>query len=157
VLHRPVEPLPQQHEAVLLLQRQVGVGAGVDEQVRLRLVVVPQVLLQEPPVPLRHLVVHVVIRPVAVAVQRLAAAEAQPHAPLGAVEARVEHHLVVVAAQRDQPAGVEHLDEPVEHLARLQAAIDVVAQGDEAVLGPGGDHLEQRLQRRQAAVDIADR
>ena len=98
-----------------------------------------QSLSRKLPVPIRTPSYSSSLGPVAVGLQRLPAAAGQPHAAVVAV-ARLHHHLIVVAAQRDQPPGVEQGDEAVEDAARIGAAIDVVAQGDEPVV---------RLQRRQ--------
>ena len=69
----------------------------------------------------------------------------------------VEHHLVVVARDRDQATRCLEGDEFLDDLARGRAAVDVVPERDDQVLGLGRDGGEERLERDDAAVNVADR
>ena len=55
------------------------------------------------------------------------------------VEARagLQEHLVVVAQQRDQAAAATQVDQPVDDAPAVRPSVDVVAQGDDDVLGAG--------------------
>ena len=60
----------------------------------------------------------------------------------------VEEHLIVVAQDRDQRALPLQLDQAIEHAPAVRAAVDVVAQGDDHVVGARLDRREQRLPGR---------
>ena len=62
----------------------------------------------------------------------------------------------MVAQERDQAAAAAQVDEPVEDAPAVRPPVDVVAQGDDRVLGAGPDGVEQGVQGRRAAVDVAD-
>ena len=68
----------------------------------------------------------------------------------------VEHHLVVVAEDRDQPAPRLQRDDPVEDPPAVRPPVDVVAEHDDLVVGGGSDRLDQRVEGLRAAVDVAD-
>ena len=68
----------------------------------------------------------------------------------------LQHHFVVIAQQRDQAALPPELQQPLDRAAAVGAAVDVVAQRDDRVVRLRPDRRQQRLQRGQAAVDVAD-
>ena len=62
----------------------------------------------------------------------------------------------MVAQEGDQAAAAAQVDEPVEDAPAVRPPVDVIAQGDDGVLGAGPDGVEQGVQGRRAAVDVAD-
>ena len=91
------------------------------------------------------------------------AAVLQPQRHGARVVVRRDRHLLVVAAQADHRAGRRLLlaaQQQLDHATAVRAAVDVVAEKDEARWPPGGTGLaggEQAAQLVEAAVDIADR
>ena len=67
-----------------------------------------------------------------------------------------QHHLFVVSQQGDEPALPLQLQQPIEHLAGLRAAIDVIAHRHQRIVRPEPDGPQQRIQRGEAAVDVSD-
>src|SRR3954464_4765211 len=62
----------------------------------------------------------------------------------------------MVAQERDETAAAAQVDEPGEDSPAVRSPIDVVAQGDDGVVGAGSDGGEQGVERRRAAVGVAD-
>ena len=80
----------------------------------------------------------------------------EPAAEVGGALAGVEHHLLVVAAKGHQPAGAAQLQQLLDHRVGIGSAIDVIAEGDDEVVGCRLDAVEDRPQRLGAAVDVAN-
>ena len=80
---------------------------------------------------------------------------------LGA-EGGVFHHDLVVATEVDHHGGLAvvvfftEFDEAVEDASGFGAAIDVVADRDEGVLGGEGEGVVESVEGGEAAVDVAD-
>ncbi len=62
----------------------------------------------------------------------------------------------MVAAQGDEPAAGVQLNKAIKHAARIGTAINVIAERDDLVIRLGRYELEQRVEGRQTAVNIAD-
>ncbi len=54
------------------------------------------------------------------------------------------------------PAALAQFDEPIEDAPGIGPAIDVIAQRDEKVVRLRLDDIQEGIERRQTAVDIAD-
>src|SRR4051794_32027317 len=48
------------------------------------------------------------------------------------------------------------VDEPVEHTTGVRATVDIITQSDDHVLRAGPDGVEEGMEGRRAAVDVAD-
>ena len=62
----------------------------------------------------------------------------------------------MVAEERDQTAAVLEFDEPLDDAPAVRSPVDVVAEGDDAVLGSGPDRFEEGVEGRRTAVDVTD-
>ena len=71
--------------------------------------------------------------------------------------ASVQHHHFVIATQRDKGSALFPIDEPIEDGVGFGAAIDVVAEGDEDIVGKEWYERRECGQRLETAVDVADR
>jgi hypothetical protein len=144
---------PAERVIVLPIEGEIGPVVRVHEEVRVRLEV-GDAALQEPEVLSRHKVERPA-RPVGVQGRDPAAVHPEPE--IGPAFAGSEHHLVVVAEDRNEPAAALQLDEQVEHALRVGAAVHVVPEQDERIVRLRGDGFEQRSQCCRAAVNVADR
>ena len=70
--------------------------------------------------------------------------------------ASIQKHLVVVAQERDQRASLFQRDQSLDHTPAVRTTVDVIAQRDDHVVGPGLDRLEQGFQGSRTTVDVAD-
>ena len=52
------------------------------------------------------------------------------------------------------PAG--QLDEPVDDASAVRTPVDVIAQGDDAVIGAGPDRLKKGVKSRRTAVNVTN-
>ena len=68
----------------------------------------------------------------------------------------VEHHLLVVAEDRDQLATTTQIDQEIENFSTLRSTVDVVSQRDDGVVRSGDDGVENGFQSRSVSVDVAD-
>lgn len=146
--------MPVQLLARLLIHGQVGVEIGVHENVRVGFVPVVASLLDEMPVRVRHIFQRC---PQAVRLKCLYSPECQPEtdvvpAPLFGAE----HHDLMIAAQRDQSAGHVKFKQAIKDVFAVRPAIDVIAERDDGIIGRGRNEREQRFERRETAVNIAN-
>src|SRR5208282_414612 len=100
----------------------------------------------------------------AVAVERRPAAVHEPARPRLRLLKEAEHEFLVVPHEVDALEALERrVEQEVDHLARLQAAVDIVAEIDDAssldgtLAGVLSELEVKRLEKVGAAVDIADR
>ena len=118
---------------LLAVQRHARPIVAVQEEVRLGFV--DQAALAEEVEVLRG---HALGHAPAVGIQRLFPAEQPPIAhQLHAAVADPQHHLVVVAQQRNELALLPQFQQAVERSAAVGAAVDVIAQRDQRVLRCG--------------------
>ena len=68
----------------------------------------------------------------------------------------LEQHFLVIPKKRDQMTVALESHEPLNDAPAVWPPVDVVAQGDDAVLGAGSDRFEQGVERRRTAVDVTD-
>ena len=68
----------------------------------------------------------------------------------------VEHHLLVVAEDRDQLATTTQIDQEIENFSTVRASVDVISQRDDGVVRSGDDGFQKGFQRRCVSVDVAD-
>ena len=115
--------------------------------------------------PLRR--IRIALERHAIGQQRLQPAVGQPVQPVAALVEEVEHRLLVVAQQphcsKWVKPGSGSLSSRSTTPRLRRAAVDVVAQEDQAALGVlgmlrrlGGNAAEQHLEQVGPAVDIAD-
>lgn len=69
----------------------------------------------------------------------------------------IEHHFLVIAHDGNHASATSELDQHIEHRFRIGAAVDVIAQQDQGVVGIGRDRSDQSAQRPVTTVDIANR
>ena len=154
--HAVFERRPEQHVAGLFVQRQIGPIVAVDEkcrgvswnkrQLRRKSKVFAMAFGRFRPANSPH------TRP------RSHAAELQPVVQQVAPSLTDrKHHFIVVAQERNQAGTAGQAPSSVHHAAHIRPAINIIAQRNERVLRLRSDCLQQRFQRRQAAVDVADR
>ena len=67
-----------------------------------------------------------------------------------------EQHLLVVPPDRNERASFAEGDEVVRRRPAVRAPVDVVAQGDDGVVGARLDSVDQGFQGPGAAVDVTD-
>jgi hypothetical protein len=53
-------------------------------------------------------------------------------------------------------AAVGKVDQPLNDAPAVRSSVDVVAQGDDAVVRAGSDRFEQGIERRRTAVDVTE-
>ncbi len=174
---RTEEPLadPQQVFRLLPLQRHARLHPGMDEGV-IALLMQQRQPVQEVAMRARQKRVEFLLRPHqlerprrrmrrvdAVARQRLPAAIGEPVGTDRDIDEEAQHEVLVVALEVDRfESGGRRLQEQVDDLARLGAAVDVIAEIDHdvarrrPVLGVGRDHGVQKREQVGAAVDVAD-
>ena len=147
-----LQRLPKERFGGLGLQRQFGQVVAVNVEVTVRLV--------EQPAASQELDVsggNLIELQGAVGFQGGIAAEQQPiDVELLLTVVDRQHHFVVVAQQRHQVALRLQAQQPLDHAAAVGAAVDVVAQQHQRIDRLRPDRRQQRFQRGQAAVDVAD-
>ncbi len=67
-----------------------------------------------------------------------------------------EHHDFVVALKGNKPATTLQLNEPIEHALGIGPAINVIAERDDKIIRLRFDEVQERIKRREAAVDVTD-
>lgn len=154
---RVVEFLPEAHVLGLFGERPIGVCIGVNEEMRFGLVVVATCIANELPMgvgDVRELGAMIVR---GIRLQRRIAATHSPaqHRTIEGVRG-LQHHNLVVAFERNEGSGGVTRDEPVDHVARTRAAVDVIAERDEQVVVGDGNALDERHECVEAAVDVTD-
>ena len=88
--------------------------------------------------------------------QGCVAAVAQPALQGLAALAGLQHHDFMVAAQGDELSAASLGDDPIEHGIGVGAAVHVIAERDENVIGPERYEVRQRGEGGETTVDIAD-
>jgi hypothetical protein len=73
------------------------------------------------------------------------------------VLAGAEEHLFVISPQGNESSRLLAAQEPLHNRERIWPAVDVVAQSNQAIVRLDGDHIHQRPQGREAAMNIAQR
>src|SRR4029077_11645815 len=68
----------------------------------------------------------------------------------------VDHHDLVIPAEAEQLELLSEYDEPLEDAAAVRAAVHVIAESDDEVVGRGGHPFQEVVERAEAAVDVAD-
>ena len=140
----------------LLVEPYIGVGAGVDEQVQWGFVPIDAAVFDELPMLLGHVVHPSGPTVLAVGQHGVLAAAGEPKVAIVARLAAGQHHLLVVAAERDVPAAVVQVDEPIEDALGVGPAIDVVAEGDDGVIAAESHVGEEHVECAGATVNVAD-
>jgi hypothetical protein len=100
---------------------------------------------------------HIQVFDEAVGVQRLDSTITQPIGCPRTLRQHEPHHLLMVAQDRQHLAATFQLQDQIEHPATVGAAIDIVAEKDEPIVGNGRDGFYQRAQGHAAAMDVANR
>lgn len=84
------------------------------------------------------------------------AAVEEPEAGVGRSVTGVLHHDFMIAAQGDELGGGFELEEGVEDAFGVGAAVDVVAEGDDGVVGARGEGVEEAAEGSVPAVDVTE-
>src|SRR6266481_545849 len=152
---------PEQVVLRLLLERDAGPNAGVDEE-KAAFTMGERQAAKEREV-LRWKARR---RPGAARPERHVVARERRAAAVGDVDVAVapgdseigEQHVLMVAAQKDGRRRLAlQAQQALDERSHARAAIDVVAEEDERVSGAGAEMLEQHVELVGTAVEIADR
>ncbi len=164
---------PAQVLVHLILQREAGANAGMDEQIvadRDH----PLARVEEPDMVARDAIdqqvaqvvevalVHLVGRQAVTEQRRIAADRHQSARGARAALCGGDENLLMIAFQQSRPAGAQ-LPDALDHAGRVRAAIDQVAQEHQGRLRRpargivGVDHVDQPVEFVGASVHIADR
>ena len=147
-----VELLMNQSVGNLLVGRNVGFEIGVDENVAVGLDE-RFVAKEEGPV-LFGDIVHAIG---AIGIERfLATPHVDPVSEVSVINAGEDELFFVVAAEEVDVEALFLLDEKVDHLLGVRAAINVVTHEDNVVFGLGGEGFPEGEERLEATVDITD-
>lgn len=146
-----VEVLPVEGVGVLLLEGEFGVCVGVDVEVVVEFVV-GLAVGDEVPVGGGDVVEVFGL----VGLEGGVAAVVEPGVEVADVLACFEHHDFMVAEEWDEGGALLELDEVLDDVGGVWAAVDVVAEGDDDVVVVELEVLVERLQGWVAAMDVAD-
>lgn len=75
--------------------------------------------------------------------QSLRSAEVSPERELGSALSRREHHLFMIAFQRDEPAPTSQVEQLIDYAPRIWAAINAIPQNYQNVLGGNSEMPHQ--------------
>ena len=138
--------------AALLIQGQIGIVIGMDEEVRVGLEV-RHARTQEVEVFVGN---EIDLSAVAIRVESRDSTELHPRPESPSVLLCFEHDLVVIAEQRDEAASLRQIDQRVEHAFGVDAPIHMIAERDDRVILLRIDGGKDRGKSVRTAVDVSD-
>ena len=150
---RGVKQRPAELMFGLLVEREVGLIAGVREDKVLGFVNRNHLLQQGPM--LGGNIAETAAE--AVGIEGPHATAVFPATQRGFTVPGSQEHFFMIAEDEHDVARVPQAEQQVDHRGRVAAAVDEIAQKHERVVGLRGDRLEQFFQGQQAAMHIAER
>lgn len=151
--HHVADRMPPPVLPALIDERLIGLISAMDEEMRRRFVKVsPGADVVDVLVGNRvHFSTGIAIR-----LDRLSSAAEKPIIGLRLAVEIVEHHLFVIAAERDDAALLAERQQLIDHLATFGTAIDAVAKRDYRIVGLWLNGFDESAQRLPTTVDITD-
>src|SRR6516162_6887998 len=73
-----------------------------------------------------------------------------------AVGERLEQHFLMISQKRNKAALMGQVDQPFNDALAVWSSVDVIAQGDDQVVGAGTNHCEQGIKCCRAPVYVTD-